>query len=564
MRQTCWIAIVPLILGCGPDRGADLSPPPYPSEAEFSTAELAAAELITEASIRAPIAELANDRYEGRGPGSAGDAATRAYLAERLRSAGFRPAMPDGGWEQAFTLVGVNTAQPGTWTFEGGDEPLVLDQGSDFIVSSGVQAQRAQVEDAEVVFVGFGIQAPEYEWDDYKGADLTGKLLLMLNNDPDWDPDLFGGDTRLYYGRWTYKYEIAASQGAAGAIIIHTTPSAGYPWQVVQTSWSGEQFRLPVQSEASLQAAAWVTESAARRLLSASGHDLDELTAAARSRDFTPVPLQLNTSIQLRNALSEISTANVLGMLDGSDPELADEIVIYMAHHDHLGVAEDGEGEDLIYNGARDNASGVGMVASIASALGQLSPAPRRSILVAFVGAEEQGLLGSEYFANHPIVPAGKIAAAINFDAANIWGPTRDISFIGRGKSDLDAVAAAVGRFQERTVEPDQFPDRGYYYRSDQFSLAKIGVPAMYLKGGTEHLGRPPGWGEEQLVAYESEHYHQPSDELTAAWDFGGLVQDARFGYFAGLIIAGEGHFPAWREGDEFEAARLQAIAAVE
>jgi Zn-dependent M28 family amino/carboxypeptidase len=474
--------------------------------------------------------------------------------------------MADGSWQQAFSLIGVNTAQPPSWTFVRAGQRLVLDQGSDFIVSNGTQTARAAIVDAEVVFVGYGIQAPEYGWDDFKGADVAGKVLLMLNNDPDWDPALFEGATRLYYGRWSYKYEIAARLGAAGAIIIHTPPSAGYPWQVVRTSWSGTQFHLPAGDRDALAIAAWISEQAARELLSLADLDFEALGAAARSRDFAPVSLGLRTSIALDSALSEVATANVLGLLDGSDPDLADEAVVFMAHHDHLGVAvpdsQRGPDQDLIYNGARDNASGVGIVTAIAHAVGALSTPPRRSVLVAYVGAEEQGLLGSEYFARHPVIPAGKIAAAVNFDSANIWGRTSDISFIGLGKSDLDEVARAVGGFQDREVTADRFPDRGYYYRSDQFSLAKIGIPAMYLKSGIEFLDRPAGWGTEQIEAYEREHYHQPSDELTAAWDFSGLVDDARFGYLAGILVANEEHFPAWRAGDEFEAARREAVDA--
>jgi len=434
------------------------------------------------------------------------------------------------------------------------------------MASGGVQSDRAAIDDAEVVFVGYGIQAPEYDWDDFAGADLRGKVLLMLNNDPDWDPALFGGVTRLYYGRWSYKYESAARQGAAGAIIIHTTPSAGYPWQVVQTSWGNTQFELPAGDEPRVQITGWVTEDAARRLVDLADFDLDTLTAMARNPGFEPVALGISTSFEVRNTVSRVTTANVLGLLPGSDPSIADEVVILMAHHDHLGIAPEAPGDapdaDRIYNGARDNASGVGVVMAIAAAYGALPEPPRRSVLVAFVGAEEQGLLGSRYFGLDAVMPTGKMAAALNFDGANIWGRTRDISFIGFGKSTLDDVALAVGAYTGRTVVPDQYPDRGYFYRSDQFSLARVGVPAMYLKGGSDYLGRPAGWGEEQLVAYERDHYHQPSDELTAAWSFEGLVDDARFGYLAGLSVANAAAMPTWHVGDEFEAARLAALEA--
>jgi len=561
-------AAVALIVGCsyGPTDPAGDSLPPGPA-ATLAPSAQAAAERISAGAIREVVAEISSDAYQGRGPATAGDRAARVYLATKLADAGFRPAAPDGGWEQPFDLVGINASQPASWTFTSGDDEVALEQRAQFIVASGVQAPLARIRDAEVVFVGYGIQAPEYGWDDYKDADLSGKVLLMLNNDPDWDPDLFAGATRLYYGRWSYKYESAARQGAAGAIIIHTLESAGYPWQVVQTSWTGEQFELPAGDEPRLQTEAWVTEPAARELLELAGIDLTELVAAARSSDFVPVPLSVRTSIELENALSSVATANVLGILEGTDASLADEVVIYMAHHDHLGVAEpapaDSPETDRIYNGARDNGSGVGMVAAIAQAFGALDAPPRRSILVAYVGAEEQGLLGSQFLAAQPVVPPGRMAAVINFDNENIWGRTRDITFVGFGKSSLDTVAQTVGAAQNRTVVPDQFPDRGYFYRSDQFSLAKIGVPGMYVRSGTDFIGRPPGWGAEQNTIYERDHYHQPSDELAADWDFTGMVDDARFGFFAGLLIADTDALPAWHPGDEFEAARREALAEV-
>ncbi len=563
-----FLILFALLAGCGPEavqQPADGSA--TDTDAVFSAAQIAASESITAEAIREVVAEVSADRYAGRGPGSEGDRAARAYLASRLAAAGFRPGAADGGWEQPFGLIGIRAEQPSSWTFAHDAGDIVLSQSEDFIVASGVQAPIASVSDAEVVFVGYGIQAPEYGWDDYKDADLDGKVLLMLNNDPDWDPDLFAGDTRLYYGRWSYKYESAARQRAAGAIIIHTTPSAGYPWQVVQTSWSGEQFELPAGDEPRLQVAGWVTEAAARELLGQTDFDLDALIAAAREPDFVPVPLQLRTSIELRNSLSQATTANVLGMLDGSDPQLAEEFVVYMAHHDHLGVADpmpgDGADVDRIYNGARDNGIGLAVVTAIADALATLPERPRRSTLVAFVGAEEQGLLGSKFLAAEPVVPAGRIAALLNFDGGNIWGRTRDISFVGYGKSTLDDVVTTVASYQGRIARPDQYPDRGYYYRSDQFSLAQIGVPGIFLRSGSDFIGRPAGWGEQQLIAYERENYHQPSDELTDDWDFSGLVEDARFGFLAGLLVSNGDSLPAWRPGDEFEAARQRALDAL-
>jgi hypothetical protein len=384
----------------------------------------------------------------------------------------------------------------------------------------------------------------------------------MLNNDPDWDPALFEGERRLYYGRWRYKYEIAAEKGAAGAIIVHTTPSAGYPWQVVQTSWTGPQFELPAGDEPRIQVAAWTTWEATEELVALTGHRLDELVESAKQRDFQPLPLGIRTSIAFDNEVRRgARTANVLGLLPGSDPELADQVVVYTAHHDHLGRGKPNDDGDDIYNGARDNASGVAVVLGIARAMTALPEPPRRSILFAFVAAEEQGLLGSQYFAQNPTVPPGKIAGAVNFDSANIWGRTRDVTYIGYGKSSLDAIAEGAAALQDRVVVGDQFPSRGYYYRSDQFSLAKIGVPAIYFSGGTEFRGQDPEWGRQQVDAWTETHYHQQSDELRDDWSFEGMVEDAQLGFYAGLAIADADEMPSWNPGDEFEEARLEALS---
>lgn len=533
----------------------------------FSGAALESVTTITGDKIREVVAEIASDEYQGRGPGSAGDKKARDYISQKMADLGFEPGASDGSWEQPFDLIGINATQPATWVFESDEDALALKQGTEFIVGSGVQEESSVVENAELIFVGYGIEAPEYEWDDFKGMDLTGKVLVMLNNDPDWDESLFAGNRRLYYGRWSYKYESAARQGAAGAIIIHTTPSAGYPWQVVQTSWSGEQFELPAGEEPRLQIAAWVTDAAAEKMMESVELDLTELVQAARHREFKPVPLGLTTSIRLENQLTSVASANVLALLPGSDPELKDEVVVYTTHHDHLGVGLpnfSGDSEDRIYNGARDNASGVGVTMAIAEAYKSLPTPPRRSILFAFVGAEEQGLLGSKYFARFPTFHPGEIAANVNFDSGNIWGETKDITYIGLGKSSLDDVTDAIAKFEGRVVKGDQFPDRGYFYRSDQFSLARIGVPALYLSGGTEFVGRPEGWGEEQINAYTAVNYHQPSDELTADWNFDGMEKDARFGFWAGLIVANADEKPTWNKGDEFEATRLKALAEAE
>jgi len=543
------------------DAGPDSATGGAESAATASTDAARAAGQISGELMRGYVRELADDKYEGRGPGSAGDAAARAWLIERMKGIGLEPGAADGGWEQPFDLVGVNAQQPPEWTFTRNEESLTLKQWDQFIVYSGMQAARAEVQDAELVFVGYAIQAPEYEWDDFKDFDLRGKVAVIMNNDPDWDPELFGGETRLWYGRWDYKYLSAARQGAVGAIIIHTQPSAGYPWQVVQTSWTGEQFELPADDEPRSPVKAWVTEDAARELMALAGKDLDELREAAYNRDFEPVPLGITTSIGFDVGITRVTSANVLGLIPGSDPELADEVVVYTAHHDHLGIGTPNEEGDNIYNGAMDNASGVAQVMAIAQALKALPVAPRRSVLIALVGAEEQGLLGSKYYAANPTFPPGKIAANINYDGGNIWGDTHDVTFVGLGKSStIDQMILEIAAEQGRVVKPDQFPDRGYYYRSDHFSFARIGVPALNLDTGTDFVDRPPEWGREQLNHYTDVHYHQPSDEYDDTWNFDGMVADALLGYWTGIRLANSDEFPRWVVGDEFEAARLKSL----
>jgi Zn-dependent M28 family amino/carboxypeptidase len=564
------VVALPLV-GCGPDRSDTAVPATETAQGVSSAvveaaggnpaAEMAARE-ITDDYMRGIVAEISDNRYEGRGPGSSGDAMARAYLAERMQELGLEPGAADGSWEQPFDLVGINARQPDAWTFIGHDKSFTLKQWDDFILSSGMQAERAAIEDAELVFVRYAIQAPEYDWDDFKGVDLTGKVLLIMNNDPDWDPDLFGGETRLWYGRWDYKYLSAARQGAVGAIIIHTSPSAGYPFQVVQTSWTGVQFELPAGDEPRTRMNAWVSEDKARELVAMAGHDLDDLREAAYNRDFQPVPLGVTTSLAMNVEITRVQSANVLGLIPGSDPGLEDEVVIYTAHHDHLGIGTPNEDGDTIYNGAMDNATGVAQVMAIAKAIKALPEPPRRSVLINLVGAEEQGLLGSEYYAANPTFPPGKIAANLNYDGGNIWGHTHDVTFVGLGKSTIDEIATLIASEQGRVVKPDQFADKGYFYRSDQFSFAKIGVPAMYLDTGTDFVDRPPEWGREQQNHYTEVNYHQPTDEYDPSWNLDGMIDDALLGYWTGLAIANADEMPTWVPGDEFEAARLKALQA--
>jgi Peptidase family M28 len=547
------LAFALLAGGC---HGSGATCPAAPeSSSNLPAAVTTAAGAITPDFLRTQITKISSDEMQGRGPATAGDRAARAYLAGQLAALGLEPGRGQD-WEQEVELVGVTAAMPARWKFERGDKSLSLAWWDQYIAGSGVQAKEGAVDHAEVVFVGYGIEAPEYGWDDFKGRDVKGKVLLMMNNDPDWDPALFAGTTRLYYGRWTYKYESAARHGAVGAIIIHTTPSAGYPFQVVQTSWTGEQFQLPRTGGPTLEFKAWVTEPAARELVELAGRDLAKLVESARSKAFEPVPLGITTSLRFENRVEHTKSANVYGIVRGSDPELAGEYVVVTAHHDHLGIGKPDATGDAIYNGAMDNASGDAQVLAIARAVKALPTPPRRSVIALFVAAEEQGLLGSQYFAEHPPVPAGKIAANVNFDGGNIWGRTRDITQLGRGKSSLDEVVDRVAAFQHRKVVLDQFPDRGSFYRSDQFSFAKVGIPALHMKTGTDVIGRPLGWGKAQILDYEAHRYHQPSDQITPDWNFDGMVEDAQFGFFAVWLIANGDRAPTWVPGDEFEAAR--------
>jgi Zn-dependent M28 family amino/carboxypeptidase len=557
------VALCALMLGACARKDAPNTAEPATAEPAISADLQQAAASISADDLRRHIARLSSDELGGRGVASPGGELAMQYLEAELKATGFQPGGDNGTWRQTFDVVGITASPPKTWNFARGDKKLALKWWDEYIASSGVQASQASITNAELVFVGYGIQAPEYQWDDFKGADLKGKVLVMLNNDPDWDEQLFAGKTRLYYGRWTYKYESAARQGAAGAIIVHTVPSAGYPFQVVQTSWSGEQFELPDTGEPRIQVQAWTTEEAMRSLFKLAGQDFDAVLESAKSREFKPVSLGVTTSISFPNAVRRQQTANIIGVLPGSDPVLKNEAVVYTAHHDHLGIGEPDSTGDKIYNGALDNGSGMAQLLSMAKALKALPQAPKRSSVMLFVAAEEQGLLGSEFYAAHPTFPAAKIAANLNFDGGNIWGKTRDITFVGKGKSNLDAIVEAYAKLQGRTVLPDQMPDRGFYYRSDQFNFAKIGVPAVYLDVGTDFIGKPAGWGKAQLEDFEANRYHQPSDELQDDWTFDGMIEDTQLGLYVGVYVANQSQMPAWNAGDEFEAARLAALRAV-
>jgi len=504
---------------------------------------------------------LSHDLLEGRAPGTRGDLLARTYIASEMERIGLKPGAADGSYFQPVPLLSM-TADPGmTLTFSGGGRNLSLQYRSDFVAVAAKQQEHVSLKDAELVFVGYGIDAPEQNWDDYKGMDLSGKILLMMNNDPSPDdPSEFAGKARLYYGRWGYKYEIAAKKKSAGALIIHTRESAGYGWNVVESSWSGEQFELahdPASTTSLING--WTTLEATRQILDMAGLNLDDLVASAQDRSFKPVPLGLTLSTVIDTRIRKVMTTNVLGLLPGSDAALKHEVVIYSAHYDHLGVGNPVEG-DSVYNGALDNATGVSGLLTIAQAFSRQKTAPRRSVLFAAVGAEESGLIGSQYYSEHPTFPAGRIAANINIDGLNIFGKTRDIIMVGLGKSSIDNVLKDVTAWQGRVVKPDQFPEQGFFYRSDQFNFAKIGVPCMYLDPGVEYVGKPESFGKEMVEEYIQHHYHQPSDEIAEDWNLSGAVEDVGLLYLVGSSVCDNNAMPSWNKGDEFEAARLKAI----
>jgi hypothetical protein len=544
---------------CSP-RGA--TPPIEPSGALLPAGAVEAAAAITADDLLRDVSELASDRMEGRLPGSPGDARARAYLAARLGELGLAPAFGQDGWEQPVPIVGVTSHLPDIWVFRAPDSGQVAFRfGDEYAGASGVQQSSVSIDSAEVVFVGYGIQAPEEGWDDFKGADLAGKVLLMLNDDPDWDESLFGGERKLSYGRWTYKYESAARQGAAAAIIIHTTESAGYPWQVVRTGWSGEQFELAAGDEPRTLLKAWLAEGAARRLVALTGHDLDRLVESAHSPGFAPVALGVTTSLRFDVELQAGATANVGGILRGGDHELADELVVISAHHDHFGIGEPDATGDAIYNGALDNGVAMAQALGVARAFTSLPEPPRRSILFLFPAAEEQGILGSAFFVRSRALHPGRIAADINFELGNVWGLTRDVTVFGKGKSELDELLARLAADQGRVLVEEPDVRAGWFYRSDQISFARAGVPAIWFKSGTDFIGRPAGWGEATYAEWIERKYHRPSDEVDPSWNLDGLEQDARLAFLLAATVATRDAMPAWVPGDEFEDERLAALA---
>jgi Zn-dependent M28 family amino/carboxypeptidase len=528
--------------------------------AAAATPERAALSHITANEISAHIRFLSDDQLEGRKPGQPGDQLAIKYLASQLEAFGYKPAGDNGTYLQAVPLVELHAEVPKDVHFAANGKDLTLHTGegsnSDLVIEPNAHIDRGTVKDAPVVFVGYGITAPEYGRDDYKDVDVKGKVVVVMN----FNPPFKGEGVRLWYGRWDYKYINAARHGAAGALVIHTTPTAGYPWQVLSNAATGTHQDLPPSDAEprTMQFQGWITNDAAVKLFQLGGTDLDALRKSAESKDFRPQPVGATLALDLPITRRNIESANVVGILPGTDARLSQEAVLYTAHHDHLGKANPAPGTtDGIYNGALDNSSGCATVLAIARAA-TFAP-PKRSILVAFVTAEEQGLLGSKWLAQHPPVPANRIAADINLDSVNKWGKTTDLGVLGLGKSTADAVVQKVAAEQGRTVHGDPHPDRGSFYRSDMFSMARVGVPPVAVKGGPDFAGKPKGWGDEQMLDYERKHYHQPSDEYHGDWDLSGDVQDAQLQLAVGLRLANAPHLPTWTPGDEFEAARKQA-----
>ena len=523
---------------------------------------------ITSNDLLRHIRVLASDEYEGRAPGSRGEELTVSYLTRQFRGLGLQPGNPDGTFEQTVPLVGLTAKS--TASLIAGGKKLNLRFPDDYVAVTRRFVPEVKVHNSEIVFVGYGVVAPEYDWDDYKGVDVKGKTLLMLINDPAvpdprdparLDDNLFKGRAMTYYGRWTYKYEIASQKGAAAALIIHETGPAGYPYEVVSGSWGGENFDIqtPGKNLEWVAVEAWIHLDQAKQLLAASGLDLDALKKAAVSRDFQPVPLKARASFHVQNRLREIESRNIIAKLEGSDPEHKDEYVIYTAHWDHLGRDEKRQG-DQIFNGALDNASGTAGLLEIAEAFTKLETPPKRSILFLAVTAEEKGLLGTKFYAHNPLYPLHRTLANINMDGLNQWGRTRDIVSIGYGNTTLDDLLRDAAATQGRTVKPDAEPEKGYFYRSDHFEFAKQGVPALSPDSGTEFIGKPEGYGIQKRKEYTERDYHKVSDEVKPDWDLSGAVEDLHLFFQVGYRVAQDDTYPEWKPGTEFKARREQML----
>ncbi len=524
---------------------------------------LAASPVFSVERLMAEIRTLSSDEFQGRGPGTKGEELSIAYIQKQFRDAGLEPGNPDGTYLQAVPLVGTRPDPNMTLTFAGHRKTMKLAFEKDFVAQTRRTVDSVHL-DADMIFAGYGVQAPEYKWDDFKGVDVRGKVIVVLINDPPVpDERMFGGKAMTYYGRWTYKYEKAAELGAAGCLIVHETDPAGYPWEVVRDSWGGEVFNLVAPDKNMHRAAVegWITHEQALELFRTAGLDYETEKKKAVSADFRPVPLGMKAQLDIHNTLRTIQSHNVIAKRTGSDPALKNQYVIDSAHWDHFGIGPEVSG-DRIYHGARDNASGTAALIEIARAYAQLKPenAPKRTILFLSVTAEEQGLLGSEYYAEHPLYPVSRTAANINMDSMNVWGKTRDITEIGKGKSTLDEVVADVAEQQGRTVRSDPEPEKGSYYRSDHFSFAKVGIPAFDPDPGIDFVGKPAGWGIAKRQEYTANDYHKPSDVIKPDWDLSGAAQDCQLYFLVGLRVADAPKMPEWKPDAEFKAIREASL----
>ncbi|MBI3523424.1 MAG: M28 family peptidase [Betaproteobacteria bacterium] len=533
-----------------------------------SSGVTAALDSISGKDLLRHIQVLASDDFEGRLPGTRGEELTVAYISDQFKKLGLRPGNPDGSYVQQVPLVGMY-GKPQASVQIGG-KAMALKFPEDYVAFAPRTGSEISVRNSDLVFVGYGVNAPEYQWDDYKGMDLRGKTLVMLINDPQipdpkdpsrLDEKMFKGKAMTYYGRWTYKYEMAAKLGAAAAIIVHETATAMYPYEVVVNSWSRENFMIQSNgpNPEFPDVAAWMSAGRARQIFAAAGQDFDKLKRAALSRDFKPVVLPAQVSFNIQNTVRNVVSRNVVAKIEGADPKLRDEYVIYTAHWDHLGFDPARPGatkHDKVFHGAIDNASGIATLLSFAKAYAHLEQPPRRSILFIATTAEEQGLLGAKYYAAHPLVPLTRTLADINVDGINAWGTTRDVTIVGSGTSTLDGQLARIAATQGRTVKPDARPELGGFYRADQFEFAKQGVPVIYAKSGEDFIGKPAGYAGKVVENYIAHDYHKPSDDVRSDWDFSGAVEDTRLLFLLGYTVAqGEG-FPRWDAGAEFKARR--------
>jgi Zn-dependent M28 family amino/carboxypeptidase len=532
-------------------------------------ADRAAVKGISKEHLLESIKMLASDEFEGRAPASRGEERTIQYLTEQAKAIGLVPGNPDGTFIQKVPMLGT-TADPSmrlTFSSAGGGEKMELAFSRDFNAWTKREAPEVSI-DAPLIFVGYGIVAPEYQWDDYKGVDVSGKVLVMLINDPPipdpkkpgaLDGNMFRGKAMTYYGRWTYKFEIAAAKKAAGCLIIHETGPAAYPWEIVGNN-TGERFDLVSPDKGMSRAAVegWITYEKAKALFEMTGRDLETLKKTALDRGFRPVELGAMASLKIRNTMRRIDSANFVAKLEGRDAKMKDEYVIYSAHWDHFGIGPEVNG-DRIYNGARDNATGVAGIMEIARAMA--GARPRRSILFLSETGEEQGLVGSRYYAENPLYPLTKTLAVINLDEMNTRGRTQDVTLVGLGMSSLDDEVIQAAREQGRVVIPDPEPEKGFYYRSDHFEFAKQGVPALDPKEGVDDVGKPPGFGLEAKRRYTAEDYHKPSDEVKPVWDLSGLAEDIELLYTVGTRVANGKSYPVWKPGAEFKAKRDAMLA---